>query len=372
MNKRSLVTAVLFLFLLASSSYGDVQIKEVNDIPLFPQEAEDLKTLWNLYYSSGEISSLEQYALGFVQFTGIESYTADKQSYIVSEILFYTMFARHYCKNYSQSMDDAVTSFVSFLNSQEIQPQSVYALRLFSFLAQKTKPYINVNETQVFDFQEDDVSFTISESVSKDKSLIKLYESYSAVEGLNQRFEKYRLSNQSTSAFLLTQEAFYRILNNPCFVYLILYDGRYGSLLDSFTRSCSSYLNLEERDVRTIFYDKSSQNLKVFPGQLYNFVYKKTGTDRYNAFAAQVYAASGLLSELERNSMLYGFPIDLFFNAEGFQSILSINEDPFYVCCLSQKQIYSLCESLVYAGAAPLYAERINRLLSALPSKGGL
>jgi hypothetical protein len=74
---------------------------------------------------------------------------------------------------------------------------------------------------------------------------------------------------------------------------------------------------------------------------------------------------------MERNSMLYGFPIDLFFNAEGFQSILSLHEDPFYLSCLSQDQITSLCESLVFAGAAPLYVERINRLISALPSKGG-
>ena len=369
--KKVLITAVLFLFLLVTVLHADIQTKEVSGVPVIPPEAVQLKTLWNLYYSSGENSVLEQYAENFVLFTKRESYSADKQSYIVSEILFYTMFARHYCKNYSQSMDDAVTSFTDLLQSETLNPQSVYALRLFSFLAHKAKAFINVNETQVFSFQEDDISFTIGESVSKEKSLITLYESYSAVEGLNQRFEKYRSANQNTSAFLLSEDAFYRILNNPCYVYLILYDGRYLSLLDSFTRSCSSYLNLDERDLRSVFYDKPKQNLSVFPEDLYNLVYLKVEQARYNSFAAQVYAAGGLLYEMERNSMLYGFPIDLFFNAEGFQSILSLHEDPFYLSCLSQDQITSLCESLVFAGAAPLYVERINRLISALPSKGG-
>lgn len=369
MNKRLLVSAVLILFFQVLLSSQEKKLQEVLAIP---QEVVQLKNLWNLYYSSGETTALEQYAERFVKFVNNKTYTIEMQPYVVSEVLFYTMFARSYCKNYSQSMDTAVTVFTNKLALEDVNPQSLYALRLFSFLAQKTKSYINVNETPVFDFKDDDTLNTVGQIVSKDSILLKLYESYSAVDGLYQRFEKYRLTNQTSSAFLLSEEAFYRILNNPSYVYLILFDQRYASLLDSFTRSCASYLNIQEKDLRTIFYNIPKQNLSVFPEDMYNQVYTKISNKRTDSFAAQVYAVSDLLYELHRNSMVYGFPVDIFFNSSGFQSILLVSEDPFYLNCLDESQIYSLCESLVFSSAAPYYVERVNSLVSALPAKGGV
>lgn len=372
MNKRVFCTALLFLsFLITLCAVDKTQTHEPI-IPSIPQEAESLSSLWNLYISSGEVSVLEQYTESFVEFLSLESYTYENQAYLVSEILFYTMFARHYCRNYSAPMDEAVTSFIGFIHQQDISPLSVRALVLFDFLAQKTNPYIQVNETQVFDFSENHTQDTVISSISKEYAELKLYESYSAVEGMYQRFENYRSKQQNQTPFKLSQDAFYRVLNNPSYLYLILFDERYVSLQDSFIRSCSSYLSLDERELRSMISASPDRGFTIFQKGFFTAVYRKVPDGQKTVYASLVYAASDLLYELERSTMVYGYPVDVVLSAGGFEMLLLIHENPFNVNCIEEAELRSLCESLVFGGALGLYIERVQKIVTVLSSKGGL
>lgn len=372
MIKRILCSALLILCFYLTASAVDKNETQNQGIPSIPRESRTLSSFWNLYINSGEAAALEQYADGFVSFISLDSYSYEKQAYIVSEILFYTMFSRPYCRNLSSPMDEAVTAFVGFIHQQDISPMSIRILTLYAFLAQKTNPYMQVNETPVFDFAENDQQHKDIAGVSKEYAALKLYESYSAVEGMHLRLENYRSKQQNQTPFKLSQDAFYRVLNNPSYLYLILFDERYMSLQDSFIRSCSSYLSIDEKELRSMIAGYAADSFTIFQEGFFTLVYRRVPEEKKNNYASLVYAVSDLLYEAERNSMVYGYPIDVFFTAEGFETLLQIHGDPFSISCIEETELVSLCESLVITGAAGLYIGRVHNILTALHSRGGM
>lgn len=374
MKKRLVCTVILVFFVIVLVfSIEETEIKpEIEAIPSIPGQVEKLTEFWNLYFSSGEVTSFEHYIQNFIEFIDVDNYTYDKQAYVISEILFYTMFASQFNKDAANSLDDSITTITSYIHQgEEILPASVNSMRLFSFLAQKTKNYLPVNEPEIFKISDYDSPLQMISSIYNDTPTILLYDSYTAVEGMYQRFEKARSLHQQANAFNLSENAFYRVLNNPLFVYVILFDAKYVNLLNSFIRSCTAYLEINELDVKNIFLSRVDGNFTVFPQNIFTQLYSKVPQEHTQSYASLVYAASDLLYDLEKNSMLYGYPIDIFFTSNEFQILLAINLSPFYIHSLSEDDLLSLCNSLVFASAAPLYVKRVNDLLVGSPSKGG-
>ncbi len=374
MNKKLCIVSIVLCCFFSALVHADAEaaVKTVGLVKEVPDEAEELRNAWILYAASGSDSALERYATIFTEFLQMESYSPEKQPYIVSEILFYTMFARAHCRSFSSSMDAPVTQMAAFINqSDDISPLSVFALRLFSFLAEKTRKYITINEVQVFEFPDVQMSNT-KQNAEGSSITAELYRCFSAAEGMSQRLEKARIQYQSADAFKLTEDVFYKVLNDPSYLYVILYNGRYENLLDSFSRSCEAYLDLEEGEIRSVLADQAAAELSVFPQGMGSVVYSKTMEAQMNDEALLTYTISDLLYELYQTSMNYGYPVDIFFTGKDFAELLSINEEPFYGTCLPKSRLVPLCDSLVYACAAYLYVERVNKLMLALPSKGGM
>lgn len=338
-----------------------------NDSIMRPEiQALNLKKNWNLYYYSGEESALEAYVASFSSIVLQESYSLEIQSYVVSEILFYTMFSRPYCGSSTSSLDSLVTVFLEKFALQDTITDNTYnAIELFQFLVKKSKKYISVNEALPFNLPIEQTSIVRSKT-SEESIRYKLYQSLASAESLHQRLEKTRSAQKNQQAVKLSSDAFYRFISNPSSIFVVFHNERYSGLLDAFIRACSSYLSLDYEVCKNILLPTEDYDgISVFPKGFYSQIYSKIPKEKQDEKTLLLYFISDLFYESAETSRSLGYPLDLFLDDNEFQNMLYINDNPFYITCLSLEELQTLYSSLhcaVYSGI--FYTQRINNLVT--------
>ncbi len=310
------------------------------------KEYNEYSSLLKKYFSSQQDEFLKSYAEKSCEIYSIENAFGEIQNFLIAESLFYWNYFRKKINDdeAKKIIDKEIIGYWNYLNENIILDNNF--LVVYNFV----EYFLNLKNVQIelpiSEFKITDFSF---EKLNKDYELPSdvfvrnnFYQTLAKAESL---LFKLNINKKILDVQMaLSEETFYKVLNNPKLLYVIFNNEKYFSIKESFCKTAKLLYNTE------IIFNENKFDLNniysFFSKDIYEKIYFNLPSLEKSSDVEIQYEFVNSFSDFMLKQIKEGFDIEKIFSSLEFEVINKIIDDNYFSFCVDVKFLKNILDKI--------------------------